>query len=290
MNAAASRSPISGVIGDGLNTTVLPAASAGPILRLARLSGKFHGVITPTTPTGSSTRVHERRVVARERGARQPVRLAGVQLEVARRAATPRFVASASGLPSSAHHLGRDRRRPARRAGRAAAVSSSARRVGVVRRHDEAASLAASTAARDVGGRRLSGAIDTTSAPVGRDCGARTSAPSAAGEQCAADPVDSTVDRACGAVVVAASVGRRRRRLPVVPLREVDRLAEVLEHRRDAGLAAGDVLAWCGRRDTPMPPTTSPSTSIGHPPTKIENRPPCMFMMPNASWPGWALV
>jgi hypothetical protein len=24
-------------------------------LRLARLSGKFHGVITPTTPTGSST-------------------------------------------------------------------------------------------------------------------------------------------------------------------------------------------------------------------------------------------
>ena len=55
MNAAASRSPISGVIGDGLNTTVFPAASAGPILRLARLSGKFHGVMTPTTPTGSST-------------------------------------------------------------------------------------------------------------------------------------------------------------------------------------------------------------------------------------------
>ena len=50
MNAAASRSPISGVIGDGLNTTVLPAASAGPILRLAMLSGKFHGVITATTP------------------------------------------------------------------------------------------------------------------------------------------------------------------------------------------------------------------------------------------------
>jgi hypothetical protein len=52
-NAAASRSPISGVIGEGLKTTVLPAASAGPILRLARLSGKFHGVITATTPTGS---------------------------------------------------------------------------------------------------------------------------------------------------------------------------------------------------------------------------------------------
>ena len=53
MNAAASRSPIHGVIGDGLKTTVLPAARAGPILRLAMLSGKFHGVITPTTPTGS---------------------------------------------------------------------------------------------------------------------------------------------------------------------------------------------------------------------------------------------
>ena len=53
-NAAASRSPISGVIGDGLNTTVFPAASAGPILRLAMFSGKFQGVMTPTTPTGSS--------------------------------------------------------------------------------------------------------------------------------------------------------------------------------------------------------------------------------------------
>ena len=41
---------------------------------------------------------------------------------------------------------------------------------------------------------------------------------------------------------------------------------------------------------TPIPPTTSPSISIGHPPTKIENRPWCMFMMPNASWPGCAFV
>jgi len=55
MNAAAKRSPINGVIGDGLKTTVLPAASAGPILRLAMLRGKFHGVMTPTTPTGSHT-------------------------------------------------------------------------------------------------------------------------------------------------------------------------------------------------------------------------------------------
>ena len=44
---------MSGVWGEGLNTTAFPAASAGPILRAARLSGKFHGVIAPTTPRGS---------------------------------------------------------------------------------------------------------------------------------------------------------------------------------------------------------------------------------------------
>ena len=85
--ASARRAPINGVIGDGLNTTAFPAASAGPILRLARFSGKFHGVITATTPTGIEHGVHERRVVARVRGAEQPVGLAGVQLEVLRCAA-----------------------------------------------------------------------------------------------------------------------------------------------------------------------------------------------------------
>ena len=33
-------------------TTVLPAASAGPSFQLQNMSGKFHGTICPTTPTG----------------------------------------------------------------------------------------------------------------------------------------------------------------------------------------------------------------------------------------------
>src|SRR5574342_203062 len=39
---------------------------------------------------------------------------------------------------------------------------------------------------------------------------------------------------------------------------------------------------------TPMPPTTSPSTSTGNPPTKIANLPGCMAWMPKASLPGSA--
>jgi len=36
-----------------LNTTVFPAASAGPIFQLVNMMGKFQGAIWPTTPTGS---------------------------------------------------------------------------------------------------------------------------------------------------------------------------------------------------------------------------------------------
>jgi hypothetical protein len=36
-----------------LSTTVLPAASAGPSFQLVNISGKFHGTIWPTTPSGS---------------------------------------------------------------------------------------------------------------------------------------------------------------------------------------------------------------------------------------------
>ena len=41
------------VISDGLSTTVLPAASAGASDMIAMKVGEFHGVITPTTPSGS---------------------------------------------------------------------------------------------------------------------------------------------------------------------------------------------------------------------------------------------
>ncbi len=37
----------------GLNTIVLPNAMAGAIFQAGIASGKFHGVITPTTPSGS---------------------------------------------------------------------------------------------------------------------------------------------------------------------------------------------------------------------------------------------
>ena len=49
---AAIASAVSGVSLAGLSTTVQPAASAGPILRVAIAAGKFHGVTSTQTPTG----------------------------------------------------------------------------------------------------------------------------------------------------------------------------------------------------------------------------------------------
>ena len=40
-------------VGAGLITTQLPATSAGAIFQAAISSGKFHGMIWPTTPIGS---------------------------------------------------------------------------------------------------------------------------------------------------------------------------------------------------------------------------------------------
>ena len=51
--SSARRSDDSGVSSLGFSTTVLPAASAGPIFQLQNISGKFHGTICPTTPSGS---------------------------------------------------------------------------------------------------------------------------------------------------------------------------------------------------------------------------------------------
>jgi hypothetical protein len=41
------------VISDGFSTIVLPAARAGASDMMAMNVGEFHGVITPTTPSGS---------------------------------------------------------------------------------------------------------------------------------------------------------------------------------------------------------------------------------------------
>ena len=49
------RWPSSGVSVAGLNTTVLPQTSAGAIFQDGMAIGKFHGVITPTTPIGIRT-------------------------------------------------------------------------------------------------------------------------------------------------------------------------------------------------------------------------------------------
>jgi hypothetical protein len=52
--------PITGVFGSLLRTAVLPSTSAGPSERIASTSGKFHGVITPTTPIGTRFAIDER--------------------------------------------------------------------------------------------------------------------------------------------------------------------------------------------------------------------------------------
>ena len=43
---------VSGVSEAGFSTTVQPAASAGPILRVAIAAGKFHGVTSTAMPAG----------------------------------------------------------------------------------------------------------------------------------------------------------------------------------------------------------------------------------------------
>ena len=52
LRMAATANAVSGVSLAGLSTTVQPAASAGPILRVAMAAGKFHGVTSTLTPTG----------------------------------------------------------------------------------------------------------------------------------------------------------------------------------------------------------------------------------------------
>ena len=52
VSSAARARVVSGVCAAGLMTTVHPAARAGPILRVPMASGKFHGVMAKTGPTG----------------------------------------------------------------------------------------------------------------------------------------------------------------------------------------------------------------------------------------------
>ncbi len=53
-NSRASRTPPeTAVCTSGFRMTALPRASAGATARADRISGKFHGLITPTTPSGT---------------------------------------------------------------------------------------------------------------------------------------------------------------------------------------------------------------------------------------------
>ena len=47
-----SISAVTGVVGAGFSTIVLPAITAGPIFQQATSSGKFHAMIPATTPRG----------------------------------------------------------------------------------------------------------------------------------------------------------------------------------------------------------------------------------------------
>ena len=51
----ASSESVTGVLLEGFATTVFPAASAGASFQPAIRKGKFHGITTPTTPSGSRT-------------------------------------------------------------------------------------------------------------------------------------------------------------------------------------------------------------------------------------------
>ena len=47
-----NRREVNGVSSDGFHTTVFPQTSAGAIFHSGTATGKFQGVINPTTPSG----------------------------------------------------------------------------------------------------------------------------------------------------------------------------------------------------------------------------------------------
>jgi len=53
LESSATSAPESGVSSDGFSTTAFPAANRKRNLGERMANGKFHGAITPTTPTGS---------------------------------------------------------------------------------------------------------------------------------------------------------------------------------------------------------------------------------------------
>ena len=62
--AAKTAPPHTGVCGSGFRITALPRASAGATTRMPRTLGEFHGVMAPTTPTGTRRTIERRSVCA----------------------------------------------------------------------------------------------------------------------------------------------------------------------------------------------------------------------------------
>ena len=52
VNTSHNKFAVRGVSSLGFATMVLPMTKAGAIFQVSKYSGKFHGVISPTTPTG----------------------------------------------------------------------------------------------------------------------------------------------------------------------------------------------------------------------------------------------
>ena len=80
-----------GVYSDGFSIMVQPAASAGATLQAIWFSGQFHGVIIPTTPTGSRTIIAEpepllERITLEDIERRHEVAEAGAGLKLLRKA------------------------------------------------------------------------------------------------------------------------------------------------------------------------------------------------------------
>ncbi len=119
----------SGVKGEGLSTTVLPAASAGANFAEASWSGKFHGTMAATGP---SDRQRISLCTARPSAM---VRVSGTDAANHRRRAAVRAISaydSARGLPCSRVSRGASRSAAASTAS-AEASSAAARAAGSVR-------------------------------------------------------------------------------------------------------------------------------------------------------------
>jgi len=85
------------------STMVQPAASAGAIFHAAISSGKFHGMIWPTTPTGPRT-VYDRYSPGSDRGSVEPVILVAqppMQRNISTASGRSATRATAFGLPLS---------------------------------------------------------------------------------------------------------------------------------------------------------------------------------------------